>query len=183
LKFVLDGMLGKLTRWLRMLGQDVKYSASLDDGDLLVASKREKRTLLTRDLELYKQATAKGIEAYYLQGQTEQERLAELAKRFNLKLEIDMTASRCPKCNARVKTVPKEEIACRIEKNTFEHYDKFWECPKCKQIYWQGAHWQKIRETLAAAKISLEDQSEEHRSVLGNLNSCMDQKMNKRDDN
>lgn len=165
MKFILDGMLGKLTRWLRMLGHDVKYSTSLDDGQLLVVSTKEKRILLTRDLELYQQATAKGIEAYYLEGQTEQERLAELARRFSLRLEIDMRASRCPKCNTQVKTVPKEEIADKVEKNTFEHYDEFWECPKCRQIYWQGAHWKRIRETLAAAKTDLKVQSEEQTSV------------------
>jgi len=153
LKFVLDGMLGKLTRWLRMLGHDVKYSTNLDDGELMAVSKKEKRVLLTRDLGLYQQATAKGIEAYYLEGQTEQERLAELARRFSLRLEIDMMISKCPKCNAQVRAAPKEKIADRAEKNTLEHYDEFWECPKCGQIYWQGAHWKRIRETLAAAKM------------------------------
>jgi uncharacterized protein with PIN domain len=53
-------MLGKLTRWLRMLGHNVKYSNKLDDAQLIAIAKKERRVLLTRDLELFQQATAKG---------------------------------------------------------------------------------------------------------------------------
>jgi len=152
LKFVADGMLGKLARWLRMLGHDVKYSTELDDRKLVTVAKKEKRTLLTRDLELYQQATAKGIDSFYLEGETEEERLAELAKRFSIELAIDMAKSRCPKCNARVGRIAKEEVGKRVETNTLEHYESFWECRKCGQIYWQGAHWVKIGKTLSVAR-------------------------------
>ena len=156
MKFVVDGMLGKLTRWLRMLGHNVEYSCTLDDSQLIQVAKKEKRTLLTRDLMLYQQATAKGVDTFYLNGKTEAERLAQLAKRFRIKLEIDMKTSRCPKCNTRVKPIPKEEVVNEIEKNTFSHYNEFWKCPKCRKTYWQGAHWTRIRETLEEAQKSLE---------------------------
>ena len=149
-------MLGKLTRWLRILGHNVKYSNKLDDNQLLTIAKKERRILLTRDLELYQQATAKGINAFYLEGTDEAERLAQLAKRFGIKLEVDMTTSRCPKCNTRVKPIEKEKIADKIEKSTFTYYNEFWQCPKCEQIYWQGAHWTRIRKTLEQAKEKLE---------------------------
>jgi len=152
LKFISDGMLGKLTRWLRMLGHNVKYSNKLDDAQLIMIAKKERRILLTRDFELYQQAIAKGVNTFYLEGKTEEEKLAELAKRFNIKLNIDMTTSRCPKCNTRVNLVPKERVAKKVEKSTFAYYDEFWECPKCGQIYWQGAHWTRIRTTLRKAK-------------------------------
>lgn len=149
-------MLGKLTRWLRILGHNVKYSNKLDDAQLIIIAKKERRILLTRDLELYQQATAKGIEAFYLDGQTEEKRLAELAKRFDVKLEVDMTVSRCPKCNTQVKQIPKEDVADKIEKSTFNYYDEFWKCPKCGQVYWQGAHWTRIRKMLENAKENLQ---------------------------
>ena len=148
-------MLGKLTRWLRILGHNVKYSNRLDDNQLLTIAKKERRILLTRDLELYQQATAKGINAFYLEGADEAERLAQLAKRFGIKLEVDMTTSRCPKCNTRVKPIEKEKIADKVEKSTFTYYNEFWQCPKCEQIYWQGAHWTRIRKTLEQAKENL----------------------------
>ncbi|MEM3673251.1 MAG: Mut7-C RNAse domain-containing protein [Candidatus Bathyarchaeia archaeon] len=155
MKFIADGMLGKLTRWLRMLGHNVKYSNRLDDAQLIAIAKKERRVLLTRDLELYQQATAKGVDAFYLNGATEEERLAELAKRFNIKLDIDMQTSRCPKCNAKVKPVPKDNVKDKVEKSTFTYYNDFWECSKCGQVYWQGAHWTRIRKTLEAAKENL----------------------------
>ena len=153
MKFIADGMLGKLTRWLRMLGHNVKYSNKLDDAQLMAIAKKERRILLTRDLELYQQATAKGIQAFYVDGQTEAENLAKIAQRFGISLDIDMAKSRCPKCNAQVKPILKEKVAGKVEESTYAYYNEFWECPKCGQIYWQGAHWTRIRKTLEAAKM------------------------------
>jgi len=138
-----------------MLGHNVKYSNKLDDSQLIAIAKKERRILLTRDLELYQQATAKGVQAFYMEGQTEAERLAKLAQKFGINLDIDMATSRCPKCNARVKSLPKEKVADKVEKTTFSYYNEFWQCPKCEQIYWQGAHWTRIRKTLEAAKENL----------------------------
>jgi hypothetical protein len=151
-KFVADGMLGSLARWLRMMGHDAEYLRGIDDDKLLALAKAEKRVLLTRDLELYRRATAKGIDVFYVEGKIEAERLAALSKRFGLALEIDLRSSRCPRCNSPIQSVPKADIASKVEKNTFAHYDEFWECPKCGKVYWQGAHWPKIRETLEEAK-------------------------------
>jgi len=151
-KFIADGMLGKLTRWLRMLGQDVKYSNQSEDAELVAIAEKERRILLTRDLELYQHAVAKGIDAFYVEGRTEAEKIAEIAERFNLSLTIDLRRSRCPRCNTQIRLTPKETIAGKVEKNTLIHYDEFWECPKCGQIYWQGAHWKGILATLEEAK-------------------------------
>jgi uncharacterized protein with PIN domain len=156
LKFVIDGMLGKLARWLRMMGHNVKYSTNMDDFQLLALAKNEHRTLLTRDFELYQHAIAKGLDAFYVEGGTEEERLAELARRYGFRLEIDMSVSRCPKCNTTVQRIPKEEAMGAVEESTFRYYNEFWECPKCHKVYWQGAHWTRIRKTLEAAESQLE---------------------------
>jgi uncharacterized protein with PIN domain len=156
LKFIADGMLGKLTRWLRILGHDVKYSNNLDDASLIAASKREKRILLTRDFELYKQAVAKGVDVFYVEGETGEEKLAEVAKRFSIDLNVDMSTSRCPKCNSRVKPIPKKMVVEKVGKSTFDYYEEFWKCQKCGQIYWQGAHWRGIRGKLQRTKEALD---------------------------
>jgi uncharacterized protein with PIN domain len=70
-------------------------------------------------------------------------------------LVIDLEKSRCPKCNAKLESVPKEEIADKVEKNTLIHYDVFWKCPNCGAVYWQGAHWTEIRATLEKAEENL----------------------------
>jgi uncharacterized protein with PIN domain len=151
-KFIADGMLGKLVRWLRMLGQDVTYSTEFEDAELMTMAEQEQRVLLTRDLELYKRALAKGINALYVEGRTEAEKLAELAERFNFSLTIDLKRSRCPRCNAKILLTPKEQLASEVEKNTFTYYSEFWKCLNCGQVYWQGAHWKGILATLEEAK-------------------------------
>ena len=156
MKFITDGMLGKLTRWLRMLGQNVEYSRSLDDKQLIEIAKKQRRVLLTRDLRLYQQAVTHGVSAFLVEGGTEAEKLANLAKRFDLTLEVDVTVSRCPKCNTRIRPVSKDKIVNSIPKKTSSYYNEFWICPNCEQIYWQGAHWERIGKTLRNAKQALE---------------------------
>ena len=157
MKFVADGMLGSLSRWLRMMGHNVEYSTSFDDDKLLALAKKEERVLLTRDLELYKRSTARGIDAFYVEGKNEAERLAAIAGRFGIGLEVDLRTSRCPRCNTTIQKAAKTCVADRVEKNTFAHYDEFWECPKCGKVYWQGAHWPKILATLEEAKTRLKN--------------------------
>jgi uncharacterized protein with PIN domain len=156
LKFFVDGMFGKLARWLRILGYDVIYSVQFDDSELLELAKREERVLLTKDLELYKRAIGKGLDAYYVEGKTESERLAEIAKRYNLPLAVNMNKSHCPICNTKLNITSKGQLQSELEKNTFAYYDKFWKCPNCGQIYWQGAHWKQINNTLKKAQIKLQ---------------------------
>jgi uncharacterized protein len=156
-KFAADGMLGSLSRWLRMMGHDVEYSTTLDDDKMLALAKKEERILLTRDLELFKRSTTRGIGAFYVEGKNEADRLAAIAGRFGIGLKIDLRTSRCPKCNTPIQSVPKAAIEDKVEKNTLTHYEEFWECPNCGKVYWQGSHWPKILATLEEAKIRLKN--------------------------
>jgi len=155
-KFLADSMLGKLARWLRMLGQDVAYNIQLKDNELLDLAKKESRVLLSKDLELYQRAIARDVDAFFVEGKSESERLAEVAKRYGLNLSFDMEKSLCPVCNTKLTATPKEELSGELQKNTFTYYEKFWKCPNCGQIYWQGAHWKQISNTLNEAQAKLE---------------------------
>ena len=159
MKFITDGMLGKLTRWLRMLGQDVKYSKSFDDNRLIKTAKSENRVLLTRDLKLYQRARKQAVNTILVESGTEAEKLACLAKRLSFKLEIDVKVSRCPKCNTPIEPISKDQILDRIPEATATSYNEFWECSGCGQIYWQGAHWKRIEETLREARQVLKSES------------------------
>jgi uncharacterized protein with PIN domain len=156
LRFITDGMLGKLTRWLRMLGHDVDYFRSADDQKLVEMAKSEKRILLTRDRELHQQALNQGVEAVLVEATDEANKLAGLAKRFGFKLEIDLSVSRCPKCNAMIRAVPKEEVLDQIPEVTSVYYNDFWKCLGCGKVYWRGAHWTRIEKTLEEAESKLE---------------------------
>ncbi len=155
MKFLADGMLGKLARWLRMLGQDVTYSTELNDSELLELAKKENIVLITKDLELYQRAIARGIDASYIESKKESDQLAELSQRYNLVLTIEMEKSRCPLCNTKLKAAPKEQLSSELKKNTLTYYEKFWKCPNCGQAYWQGAHWKQINNTLNEAQVKL----------------------------
>ena len=155
MRFVADGMLGKLSRWLRMMGHDVEYSATLNDDELMAIAKKEGRILLTRDMELFQRCASKGIDAFYVEGANEAARLADLAERFKFPLAINLEVSRCPKCNTQLRSAPKEAVAGKVEDKTYAYYGEFWQCPGCGQFYWQGAHWEKIRGTLREAKENL----------------------------
>lgn len=138
-----------------MLGHDVHYYRSTDDKKLAEIAKSEKRVLLTRDLKLYQQAVTHGVEAVLVEAMSEAEKLADLANRFSFKLEIDLSASRCPKCNKEIQPVSKAQVIHQIPQATFTYYNDFWKCPGCGQVYWQGAHWNRIEKTLKEAKNKL----------------------------
>ncbi len=145
-------MLGKLTRWLRMMGHDVKYSPALEDDELMSIANEEKRILLTKDLELFQRCVSKGVEVFYVEGANEACELAELSERFKFPLVINLDISRCPKCNTLLELAGKEMIKQKVKPKTYSHYNEFWQCPRCGQVYWQGAHWDKIRATLRMAE-------------------------------
>lgn len=145
-------MLGGLTRWLRMLGYDSVYLNEVSDDELLAISTDEGRVLLTKDLALYRRAKSRRLDTCYVEGRSTASRLANLAKRYPIRLEVDHDLSRCPLCNSRLKSTVKQELLRRIPRGTLNNYDKYWSCVKCEQVYWHGSHWKKINETLRMAR-------------------------------
>ncbi len=152
MRFLVDAMLGKLARWLRLLGHDAEYGRDASDEELLRRAGEEGRVLLTSDVELFRRALQSGVEAFLVRGRTEEERLAELSSAFGIELEVDLRRSRCPKCNAPVVEVPKEEVRGLVPEGSWRRYDRFWRCTGCGQIYWQGSHWSNIEAVLSRAR-------------------------------
>jgi len=151
LQFITDGMLGKLTRWLRMLGHDVEYYRAADDKKLVWLAESQKRVLLTSDQKLHQQMLKKGLDTLLVNVSDDAQRLAILAKRYSFKLIIDLNISRCPKCNSPIAKVTKQKVLDKIPKMTSTYYNDFWECISCGQVYWQGSHWKQIQTTLNEA--------------------------------
>jgi len=161
MRFVLDGMLGKLTRWLRMMGHDAIYLNDAKDRDLVANAVKESRVLLTSDVALYRYATARGADAFLVKGRTEAERLAGLANRFKLDLSVDSTDSRCPACGSNLTIASKEEVRGKVPATTFNVFDEFWTCSnsECGKVYWQGSHWENINAVLEKARKIKREQS------------------------
>ncbi len=148
-RFLLDGMLGSLTRWLRIGGYDTEYMKDTPDDDLIDAAKRESRILLTRDEALIARARKQGVEVVYIRSDGDEEALTQLAA--ELHLTLDPTQARCPRCNHTVDRVEKSAVAGRVPKGTYRAVDDYWLCPRCGGVYWRGSHWPRIVETLGHA--------------------------------
>ncbi len=147
-------MLGGLARWLRMLGYVADYDSRIDDARLLRIAREKDMILLTRDEQLYNRAQAKNLPSMLVIGESEEERLAQLAKTLGVSLEIDMGWTRCPDCGSELQQVPKEAVAGDVPLQSLEIYDQYWRCgnPGCAKVYWQGSHWKQIHHTLLEAR-------------------------------
>jgi len=159
-RFLLDGMLGKLTRWLRLLGYDAEYKKSLSDDELLGIASDERRVLLTRDTELYRRARKRGLMAIVLEGRSNPEDIADIATFLGLKVNFNTEESRCPKCNGKLLIVSKETMQGKVPSRTFDAYEDFWKCNSCGQIYWQGAHWRNIQQLIQEINKKLQTKTE-----------------------
>ncbi|MGP3668165.1 MAG: Mut7-C RNAse domain-containing protein [Candidatus Bathyarchaeota archaeon] len=156
LKFIVDGMLGKVARWLRIFGYDSKYFGGVDDFKLVKYAKRSGRVLLTSDLELYKFALKSGVNVFYIDGDlAEADKLLKVVKEFKLKLSLEVpTKTRCPICNHLLRKVKPKNVEGLIPESTLKTYKDFWVCSnkKCGKVYWKGKHWRQIRKIVQKIK-------------------------------
>jgi uncharacterized protein with PIN domain len=134
MKFLVDTMLGRIARWLRLFGYDTEYTQSEDD-DILYRAVIEGRTILTRDIDF---AAKAGKFAYLVQSEILWDKLREIVLEFNIEPKLKLT--QCPKCNGRIHEVEKNSIEFLVPKYTFLTHDKFWQCKSCKKVYWRGTH-------------------------------------------
>lgn len=150
-------MVGRLARWLRLIGNDVEYLSNCSDKHLVRKALAEDRVLITSDTELYRYAVSKNAEAYLVKEKTESERLARIADRYGLDLKAEAERSRCPTCNSMIEAVDKRDVADKVPLSTFSIFDEFWRCtnPDCGKIYWRGGHWENIEKHLAKAQTIL----------------------------
>jgi len=158
LRFVVDGMLGKLARWLRILGHEVDYDPGLNDSSLLDLTARKGAVLLTRDEELHNRAKARHVRALLVTSDSEEEKLADVAREYGIPLVVDMALTRCPKCGASLSYAEKAKVAHNVPASSLRLYPEFWKCTNvnCGKLYWRGSHWKKIELTLANAMKLLE---------------------------
>ena len=150
MKFIADGMLGKLTRWLRLAGHDVIYIGDLgvpadEQDDILISrTKSEKRVLLTCDVDLHRRARRTGFKSIFIKSNDVVGQLVEISKRCGRKIQIRPENSRCPMCNGAIEHVGKKEIEGKVPEAILNAHREFWRCLSCGKIYWQGKHWKTI---------------------------------------
>ncbi len=144
-KFVLDVHLGKLTKYLRMLGIDSFYKNDFHDPDLIRISSEEKRTILTRDLNLLKNGNV--THGYFVRNIYPEEQTKEVMLRFDLVRTIEKF-SRCLECNFRLASIEKEKIIDLLPPKVKAHQNEFYICTNCNKIYWPGSHYLNMNTTI-----------------------------------
>ena len=157
IRFVLDGHLGRLAAYLRMLGFDTWYQPHADDAVLAQLSKEERRILLTRDQGLLKRSAV--THGYWVRATAPREQLREVMARFDLQ-RLAKPFTRCLSCNGLLQLASLAEVKDQVPENAARFYSEFWSCTSCSKVYWQGSHYQRmvrlIEETTTAKESRLQ---------------------------
>lgn len=146
-RFIADAMLGRLARWMRVLGCDVAYFPAIGDRELVELAESSGRLILTRDTLLVRRRWAR--ENHFLvEGDDFRSQLRQVVERF----AIDPNASfltRCLACNALIEEIGKGSVRERVPTYIYETHEGFRVCPICNRIYWQGTHRQGMAGEIA----------------------------------
>ena len=152
IRFVLDAHLGKLAKYLRMLGFDTLYDNRCSDTELTnLASCGVKRILLTRDVGLLKHKQIS--HGYCVRSIRPRQQLVEIVERFDLK-KLMMPFQRCVNCNGCLTLLEKPAARGRVPARIYQDLDKFVICNSCQQIYWQGSHYDRMTKFIQVLLIA-----------------------------
>ena len=144
-RFIADAHLGGLAKMLRMMGFDTLYDNNFHDDEIVALAGKEGRIVLSRDRELMKRRNV--TQGCYLHAQKAAQQLREIVERLDL-----ATSARpftlCLHCNAPLHPVDKASVLHQLPPKVREHYDRFSTCDVCGRVYWEGSHWQNMRQIL-----------------------------------
>jgi uncharacterized protein with PIN domain len=141
-RFVLDVHLGKLARYLRMLGFDTCYYNDYDDPELAAISVADRRILLTRDRGLLKRSAV--THGYWLRATHPKKQLVEVIQVFCLEEQL-APFTRCLRCNGSLHAVDKEQIRDQVPSGVRHRHDEFAQCSVCANVYWKGSHFDRMQ--------------------------------------
>lgn len=138
MKFLADRNLGKLVKWLRILGYDTVYERGNIDRAFLDRGFREGRSVLTRRKDMARR-NFRGrlfvVSSDDLPGQ-----LKEVIDAFGLTPDESSYFTRCLLCNEVLLDVSREEAKPFVPPYVYETQKRFVKCPSCGRFYWAGTH-------------------------------------------
>lgn len=154
-RFALDGHLGRLAAYLRLLGFDSLYQNDWRDEDLARTAAAEERILLTRDRGLLKRNLVQ--RGYCVRSDRPRGQVMEVLGRLHLENSLD-PFTRCLRCNGLLAPVDKLAIADRLAEGTRKHFEEFHQCRECGHIYWPGSHYKRMEEFIRGLSGAVESQ-------------------------
>ncbi len=143
--FAAEKTLGKLAKWLRLLGFDTLYEPEITT-ERFIEMLGNDRIALTRTQRTKKQLGPRKhifIESDHLAKQ-----LNQVVRELDLTFDDTHPFSRCLQCNVMIVAAEKDSVWGRVPDYIFETYDHFQQCPQCDRIYWPGSHTQRSLEKI-----------------------------------
>jgi len=151
-RFVVDGMLEKLGRYLRCAGWDAVGDSQLSTASRVEIANRDGRVFLTRNRRLRHHHPLPLLERRIVSDDPVEQMREVLAL---WPLEPQLVFTRCIRCNVELEQVEREAVRALVAPRVFEHYRRFFRCPECATVFWKGSH---VRNTCR--KLGLPDASE-----------------------
>jgi uncharacterized protein len=142
--FAADLMLGRLARWLRIIGQDVVYGPHLTGYGLIRAARHENRLILTRDRGLKKKQPPPLL---FIDSDHYRDQLRQVIRACGLDPGKNLF-TRCVECNAVLQSRPKETVKSLVPPYVYSTQEQFSWCPTCRRVYWPATHHQRMLEEL-----------------------------------
>src|SRR5262245_26516397 len=132
IKFAADRMLGRLAKWLRVLGCDVIYGPHLSGYGLIRAARAEQRLILTRDRRLKQKQPPEFI---FIASDHYRDQLRQVVSECGIEF-AEKLFSRCLECNTALELRPKEAVEQLVPAYVFATQEKFFWCRRCGRVYW-----------------------------------------------
>ena len=138
LKFIADRMLGKLAKWLRIMGFDTLYDPRIEEKDLMNLAEKEGRVVLTRNQKFGRKRYRASL--IFVENNDPGLQAKEVISRLNLTISRSTLLKRCLKCNHKLKAMLREKAADEVPEYIFRVHQEFFLCPQCRKIFWAGTH-------------------------------------------
>jgi uncharacterized protein with PIN domain len=149
IKFIVDNNVGKLAKWLRIMGYDALLFTEEDDGKMVKVALAQNRVILTKDTQIMRRrlVTTGRLKAVLIEDDDPKVQLQQVVEDLNLDYQL-RPFSICLECNQNLVARDKEEVRDLVPPHVFDTQSLYMECPSCHRIYWRGTHWQAMSQEL-----------------------------------
>lgn len=137
MKFIADVMLGRLAKWMRLLGFDVHYDRTISDNEIIRISLEQERIILTRDTRLAERPLA--ANHLFIENDNTKEQLRQILTSFHIE-KVPGPLTRCSVCNTPLFPLAKQEVKDDVPHHVYQKNTIFLRCDRCGKIYWRGSH-------------------------------------------
>lgn len=143
----MDRTLGRLVRWLRLLGYDTAWDPSGDPAAVLACAAEEERVVLTRDTLLVERRPVRRgqVRAILVRADLLVDQLRQLHDEEGLRRRGE---PRCLVCNGLLQPHALEQVRERVPPYVAQTQTRFTYCPTCDRITWPATHWENMQRTL-----------------------------------